>query len=359
MIKGHGGNIFEVAQRLGCAPTDIYDMSSNVNPLGPPTGLVRFLLENIHTINALPEVDAGKAVHAFANRYDVDPDLVLAGNGTTQFIYSIPQVLQTKRALILGPTYADYADACNMHNVSHAFVLSEESHAFQPDLDPIRKQVQAFDTVFICNPNNPTGAIIPVAELDLLCSANPNTYFVIDESYLPFVHDGENKSILNSGLANVIVLNSMSKIFRIPGLRIGFLRASENTIDKFTRYTLPWSANSLAQNAVIYLMENKAEVETFIEETRTFIETEKKHFTQTFKDIPGIRIYPSTTSFLLARLFENYIAEDVCGYLLQSRILIRNCANFKGLSDRFIRIAFKTREINAFLEEKLLTFFNQ
>jgi threonine-phosphate decarboxylase len=198
-----------------------------------------------------------------------------------------------------------------------------------------------------------------VAELDLLCSANPDTYFVIDESYLPFVHDGQKESMLNSGLANVIVLNSMSKIFRIPGLRIGFLRASENTIEKFTRYTLPWSANSLAQNAVIYLMENITEVETFIEETRTFIETEKKHFTQTFKDIPGIRIYPSTTSFLLARLFENYIAEDVCAYLLQSRILIRNCANFKGLSDRFIRIAFKTREINAFLEERLLTFFNQ
>jgi threonine-phosphate decarboxylase len=359
MIKGHGGNIFEVAQRLGCAPTDIYDMSSNVNPLGPPTGLVAFLLENIHTINALPEVDAGKAVRAFADRYDVDPDLVLAGNGTTQFIYSIPQALQTKRALILGPTYADYADACNMHKVSHSFVLAEESDAFQPDLDPLSKHIQAFDTVFICNPNNPTGTIIPVAELELICSANPHTYFVIDESYLPFVHDGEKESMLNSGLTNVIVLNSMSKIFRIPGLRIGFLRASENTIEKFTRYTLPWSANSLAQHAVSYLMENTAEVESFIEETRTFIETERKHFTETFRDIPEIRIYPSTTSFLLARLFENYIAEDVCAYLLQSRILIRNCSNFKGLSDRFIRIAFKTREINALLEERLLTCFNR
>ena len=96
MIKGHGGNIFEVAQRLGCAPTDIYDMSSNVNPLGPPPGLVTSLIENIHTINALPEVDAGKAVRAFADRYDVDPDLVLAGNGTTQFIYSIPRYFKPK-----------------------------------------------------------------------------------------------------------------------------------------------------------------------------------------------------------------------------------------------------------------------
>ena len=117
MLIGHGGNIYDLARRLGCAPAEIVDMSSNVNPLGPPPGLQAYLRDNLHVITALPEVDSNSLVRSFAERYDIDSKLVLAGNGSTQFIYSIPQALESKRALILGPTYADYADACRMHHI--------------------------------------------------------------------------------------------------------------------------------------------------------------------------------------------------------------------------------------------------
>jgi threonine-phosphate decarboxylase len=359
MIKGHGGNIYDVAQRLGCEPNDIFDMSSNVNPLGPPPGLVSFLIENIHAINALPEVDAKKAIHTFADQNKVNPGKVLAGNGTTQFIYFIPLALETRSALIMGPTYADYADACIMHNVSHSFLIAEDSKEFKPDLEQLYKRIKTFDTVFICNPNNPTGILLPAADLQALCSSYPKVNFVIDESYLPFVADGEKESMVGLDLPNVIVLNSMSKIFRIPGLRIGFIISSERIVEKFVRYSLPWSANSLSQIAVIYLMENKSEVNTFIQETRNFLESEKKYFMKTFKDVPEIQLFPSTTSFVLAKLFENHTAEGISDFLIQSRILIRNCSNFEGLSNRFIRIAFKNRKINSLLGQKLLQFFNR
>lgn len=356
MINGHGGNIYNMAQTIGCAPSEIIDMSSNVNPLGPPPGLADFLRENMDAINALPQVDAGRAVSAFSKRYDTDPDLVLAGNGTTQFIHTIPLALETKKACILGPTYSDYADACIMHNVAHTYMIAEESHDFRPDIRRFEKKIQDADTVFICNPNNPTGVLIPADEIESLCRFYPNTHFVIDESYLPFVTDGDKQSMLPRGLSNVIVLNSMSKIFRIPGLRIGFLIASETIIKKLRRYVLPWAVNSLAQAAVCYLMERRSETDAFVETTRSFLRAERDRLTETLGNAEGIKLFPSTVSFILARLLNTRTADEVCDCLSRDKILIRNCANFRGLSERFIRISLKKRETNKILIKKLCKF---
>ena len=354
MLNGHGGNIYDIAHRLGCLPSDIIDMSSNVNPLGPPPGLIEFLKDNLNIITALPEVDSTILVHSFANRYGIDPATVLAGNGSTQFIYSIPPALGTKRALIIGPTYADYADACRLHNIHFEYFIVQESQAFKPDIDMIKEQVNGFDTVFICNPNNPTGTLCPGAEIESLCRARPSSYFVIDESYLPFVVSGDHESMIGRGLPNVIILNSMSKIFRISGLRIGFVIASKNIIESLIRYALPWSVNALAQAGVQYLMKHKAEVNAFIDQTIEFIENEKNRFAERLKNAAGIKLFTSTTSFMLAKLVNRHRADEVCHMLLADRILIRDCSNFKGLSNHFIRISLKNSETNMMLVEKLL-----
>jgi threonine-phosphate decarboxylase len=330
-------------------------MSSNVNPLGPPPGLVDYLKSNLHVITALPEVDSNLLLLSFANYYDVHPATVLAGNGSTQFIYSLPLALGTKRALILGPTYADYADACRMHDIQFEYLMAQETQGFKAEINSIKARVKAFDTVFICNPNNPTGTLYKAGELESLCSNCPDTYFVIDESYLPFVTAGDQESMLGRGLPNVIVLNSMSKIFRISGLRIGFLIASRNIIEKLSRYSLPWSVNALAQAGVKYLMHNKAEITAFIDQTQALIENEKKRFTEELKIAEGIKLFASTTSFMLAKLVNRHRADIICQRLLDERILVRNCTNFFGLSDRFIRISLKNRETNSILIKKLLS----
>lgn len=354
MLIGHGGNIYELAETLGCPLFEIIDMSSNVNPFPPLPGLVNHLKDKIHSINALPEVDAKSITHSFAARYDIDADQVIAGNGTTQFIYAIPQVLSTKRALILGPTYSDYADACKLHGAQYDFLLTKESAAFSPDIDVVIERSKEYDTVFICNPNNPTGVLIDVADLHRLCRVHPEVFFIIDESYLPFVDDYVQHSMIQFDLPNVLILNSMSKIFRIPGLRIGFLISSLNIINKFKPFLLPWTVNSLAQAAVDYLMKHKKQVDAFIKKTVKFIEIERIKMAAAFADTTCLKLFPSTTSFSLAKLHKNLTAEGVCAALAQERILIRNCSNFVGLSDSYIRISLKTPEINRMLEQKLL-----
>ena len=354
MLGGHGGNIYEVARQQGCSPQEIIDMSSNINPLGPPPGLLEHLKHNISNSTRLPEVDGGECVKRFADYLDIDSSRIIAGNGTTQFIYTIPLVLGTRRALIIGPTYSDYADACQLHHVASSILIAAESLDFRPDLNYLEEKIAKVDTVFLCNPNNPTGVHIAAAELKNLCEKYPDIRFIIDESYLPFIEQSETQSMLNSGLENVIVLLSISKIFAIPGLRIGFVVAATELIRKFKRHLLPWSVNSLAEDAVDYLTSHKSATRKFIKRTRKYLEVQRKEFDEAFKTIRSIKLNPSRTPFFLARLPNKVSAENAWSCLAKGRILIRNCSNFAGLSNQYIRISLKTPEANRMLAEKLL-----
>jgi threonine-phosphate decarboxylase len=357
MIHGHGGNLFEIATKIGCQPEDIVDFSSNMNPLGPPADLVDYLKDSLNRITFLPDPEARPAVTAFSRTYGVPFDQVIAGNGTTQLIYDLPQALGAKRALIVNPTYSDYADACRMHGIPHESLYLAESSDFTLHLEEMKKALTDVDTVYLCNPNNPTGRIIPKDELDQLTRLFPLTQFVVDESYLPFVDSPIGQSLLFDRPANVLVLHSLSKIFKIPGLRVGFLIAAPQIIEKFRRLQKPWSVNGLAQAAVEYLTANFAMAERFIAQTRAFIKKERALFVERLHRVSTITIIPSDTVFMLARLPEKQAAFDLKSQLLSHKILIRDCSNFDGLDRRYFRVSLKSTEANRNLAEKLIQLF--
>jgi threonine-phosphate decarboxylase len=354
MIGGHGGNIYQLAQQLGCRPSDISDMSANVNPLGPMPALIHHLKENIAAIAALPEVDAGSIVDAFSRFYDIDPHLVMAGNGTTELIYLIPRALGAQRALVVGPTYADYHDACTMNKVPCDHLICREESDFNPDMAAIQKAAVAADLVFFCNPNNPTGTLVDRTGIDVLCRSLPDTVFVIDESYMPFAPLPAAATMIGSDLPNVMVLNSMSKAFRIPGLRIGFVKAPMALMEKLVPYALPWSVNSLAQAAVQWLMTQHEPVSQFLLSTRKMLASEMSRIEESIHQNTSIRCFPSATSFILMRLPDGLDAQAVWRHMAGHRILIRNCTNFTGLSEAFIRISLKTESENRRATDRLV-----
>ena len=345
MIGGHGGNIYELALRLGCAPSEIVDMSANVNPLGPMPELMDHLKANLSVIAALPEVDAGGIVSAFARVHDIAPETVMAGNGTTELIHLIPRAIGKRKALVVGPTYSDYRDSCAMNGVACEHLICNESDDFVPDMAAIAQKAEDVDLVFFCNPNNPTGAMVSHEAVDALCRNCPQTLFVIDESYLPFAHEPETISMIKTELPNVMVLNSMSKAFRIPGLRIGFVKAPPDLIQKLASFVLPWSVNSLAQAAVTWLMTHMTPVTTFLESTRQMLE-EQKNIMRACLSQTGIHCFPSVTSFILMRLPDGLEAPEAWRHMSDQGILIRDCANFTGLNNAFIRLSMKSEKNN-------------
>jgi threonine-phosphate decarboxylase len=357
MIQGHGGDIYAAARRLGCRPEDIVDMSSNINPLGMPPGLGAYLRDRLDAVGVLPEADGRSAAKHMAGILGVDDRRVLAGNGTTHFIYTVCPALAARKVLIVGPTYADYADACSMHGIQPQYFLTREAKRFDVRLDLLDQAVHGMDTAFICNPNNPTGRLIPRDGLMQLCRENPGTRFIIDESYLPFVPDGPSLSMCGSELENVSVLWSISKIFGLPGIRAGFLIAAEATVARFQRLMQPWSLNSLAQAAVAFLGDHREIVAEFINRTCAFLQHERRRFGEELTGEACLDIFGSRTSYLLMALPAGWIAGDVCRAMAQKRILIRDCGNFHGLSDRFVRVALKDPRTNRTAAQHLAALF--
>lgn len=347
MIIGHGGNIKTLAKTLECPVNDIIDMSSNLNPLGPPDTIEKVICDNLAKIRSLPEPDAITMRKGFANYYNIDPRNVVAGNGTTWFIYTIPKALGSKKVLILGPTYSDYKDACVMHNIGFQHCLATDADQFIPDIDNVSRMARDADTVFICNPNNPTGSLISKGQIKYLIQKHEDTCFIIDESYLPFVQNADSYSMIaDTGYQNLIVLSSMSKIFRIPGLRTGFLSAATGLAEKIMAHYQPWSVNALAQAVIEHIFDHPQRIEPFYQKTRDYIISEKQTFIESLGGIQGLQLIESSTYFILACLTNGVKSNELCERVGQHKILIRDCSNFFGLSDRHVRFSLKKRDIN-------------
>ncbi len=352
MIIGHGGNKKNLAKKIGCAVDDIIDMSSNLNPLGPPENIEKVISDNLIKIRSLPEPDALTSRKGFGRFHGMDHRNVVAGNGTTWFIYTIPRALGSKKVLISGPTYSDYKDACLMHKIDFHHSIAEAENYFKFDVDEISGMAEKADTVFICNPNNPTGSLILREQLEFLIKKHEDTVFIIDESYLPFVDQAEQYSLVSrSEYENLIVLSSMSKIFRVPGLRTGFLSGALNLCEKIQAHNQPWSMNALAQAVIEHIFNYPERIEPFYLKTRAFIKQEKQIFLEKVMGIQGIHFFETSTYFILAGLTNHVKSKHFCERIGGHKILIRDCSNFIGLSDQYVRFSLKERIVNERLAE--------
>lgn len=352
MIHGHGGNKKALAEKLGCPVDDIIDMSSNLNPLGPPAIIEKIICENLKTIRSLPEADATSMRQGFAEFHGIRWKNVMAGNGTTWFIYTLPKALGSRKVLITGPTYSDYKDACVMHNIAYAHFIAENDERFCLNMDKLSHACQEADTVFICNPNNPTGILLDRESLEYLIQKHTDTVFIIDESYLPFVDQAQEISlVVNPGYRNTIVLSSMSKIFRVPGLRTGFLSATENMVQKIMVFYPPWSVNALAQKVTAHIFDHPAMIEPFFRKTRAFLKKEKATFLSRMETIRELTLFDTCACFILARLNNGMTAKTFCEKIGAHKLLIRDCANFLGLSKDYVRFSLQKKPANEHLAQ--------
>ncbi|MFP4476199.1 MAG: aminotransferase class I/II-fold pyridoxal phosphate-dependent enzyme, partial [Desulfatibacillaceae bacterium] len=257
----------------------------------------------------------------------------------------IPRALGVSRALIMAPTYSDYADACANNGVEVEYLVTEAAANFVPDMDLLRDRAKGVDGVFFCNPNNPTGVYTPVEEIEVVARDCPEATFIVDESYLPFVDGYGDHGMAERGLPNVVAMHSLSKMFCIPGLRIGLCHAPRRIAERLREYAEPWSVNTLAQEAVRFITGNPDLAAEHVRRTREYLVAEHAAFAEAFADARDITAYPGTATFVLFGLAAGTAAELV-GDMLRERFLLRDCANFHGLSDGYFRVAFKSGDAN-------------
>jgi histidinol-phosphate/aromatic aminotransferase/cobyric acid decarboxylase-like protein len=241
MSTTHGGNLNALAGRLGCKAEDILDFSANINPLGPPEQLWHLLAARLPDIVHYPDPEAVELVKAISNHYWIGSNQIVTGNGTSDLLYAAIRALKPQRAVIPVPAYIDYRHACEQAGVAVLSLLLDEEHDFQPDLHRIYSLLRPGDLLILGQPNNPTGRLNERNKLLALADRHPEVLFLIDEAFAGFV---EGYSSVACGRENIITLCSLTKLFAVPGLRLGFLAAAEPHCQKIKEAIAPWPVNS-------------------------------------------------------------------------------------------------------------------
>ncbi len=342
MLHGHGGDVYSVAQEIGIRPEKVLDFSSNCSPLPYPPGLREYICGNLDQLHLLPEVDCITIRRLLAKRYGLEPDNFLIGSGTTEWIYSLPRIIKPGRALVAYPTYADYEDACRQQNIPVFSIgtfpsgSEQEEERFLDSIQSIDDRLIEKGIVFVCNPNNPTGLFVPPERLlEAIDSKPSSTTWIVDESYAPFIGADEYSSLMGRGLPdNVVLLRSFSKIYGIPGLRVGCLVSKSRAIREIGLQIRPWAVNRMAQLAMEFFLENTG----FEQTVRDYCMNEKRFISGELAQLETLGYVEGKCHFAMF-LLKGMKAEEITRALKQRGILIRNCNNFKGITGQYIRIS--------------------
>ncbi|MEA3331990.1 MAG: threonine-phosphate decarboxylase CobD [Pseudomonadota bacterium] len=353
----HGGEVFRLAAQAGIDPENIIDFSANINPLGLPPGVDKAMRESLKTLANYPEIGAESLCRCVARRHHLNDENVIVGNGSSALIYLLTRVLKPQKALIWAPTFSEYERALSQVECRISNLKSWDPKNLL-SLDELIKSTIAAqpDLVFICNPNNPTGVLWSIVELERIISAcqKVGIICVLDEAFIDFV--GEQSSFADrvNDFDNLIVLRSLTKIYALAGIRCGYLLSGRIINSLLSRFLEPWSINSLALKAAVAALENDQE---FIKQTISFVAKQRDYLYRELQEISFLRPFPSNANYILAKLEKGIDGEEVRRYLFaRGKILIRLCGDYVGLDRNYLRFAVKGEEDNRKLIKSLQKF---
>ena len=368
----HGGNIYKVFREKNIK--GIMDYSSNINPYGIPESLKKRITENLEILERYPDPDYVELREKLAHLNKIDMSDIVLGNGATEIIFLFMKVINPKKILIVSPTFGEYERAVkateipgdivslscsddnkNIENkeIEIEYFELKESDDFNLNIGNLKNELEKkYDLLIICNPNNPTGKFLKLAQTEeILKECNKyDTKLFIDEAFIEFLADGMKKSIINTeeNKKNLFVTRAFTKFFAIPGLRLGYGMYFDKELEKkISEKKEPWSVNNIAEIAGLTVLDDTE----YIEKTLKWITKEKIYMYEKLNEISGIKVYETEVNFITGKIDEKLFLEGLNVKILREKmleqgILIRDASNFKFLDERFFRLAIKDRESN-------------
>jgi len=332
----------------------LVDFGVSVNPLGPPASVHHALRRGNappagsgqpSLIGRYPDSSCARLVECLARRHQVAPEQVVVGNGANDLIYAAARAFRPRRAAVVEPTYTEYFRA------SLRVGAMVEHWLADPPFVPRPFDVHGIDLVWLANPNNPTGRLWPPGCLVSWIDAHPRTLFVVDEAFLPFRLDEADHSLIPAiaRLANLIVLRSLTKVYTLPGLRLGYAVAPGPWAAGLREEIVPWSVNALAQAAGLVALEDSA----FLAQTHVWFEQEAPAFFKQLRAVSSaLEPTPSEANYLLVRL-HGITASRLVSRVAALGFALRDAGNFVGLDEYYVRLAARGAEDNRRLLDAL------
>src|SRR3990172_3768095 len=216
----HGGNPQQDMERLGIEGQVTLDFSVNLSPLGIPDEIMRNWSKMIEAACAYPSLEGSAVVRFFTERFGIGSKNILAGNGSTEFIYLIPQALRLKKIAIVNPSFSDYTRAAfNAGADVIPLQLTADNGFTCPEYIEIRNALSKADALFIGNPNNPTGTVYPREILLQLAKEFPSKWIIVDQAFIQFLDNTDATTLIHHNeYKNILVILSLTKFYCLPGL---------------------------------------------------------------------------------------------------------------------------------------------
>jgi len=336
-----GKPIEEVARELGFDDVaEIVKVASNENELGPSPLAIEAMQESLSEMHRYPDGGAFYLKSKLAAQLDVAPENLLFGCGSNELIVFLCHVFLGKGTnLIMGEeAFAVYFLAASLYEGETIRVpMPEHVHNLDAILDAITPETRI---VAICNPNNPTGTMLPVEAIDSFIEKLPDhVVAVFDEAYFELMPEHMKPDVIKhirSGKENVIVLRTFSKAYGLAGLRIGYAIAHPELIHLLNKVRQPFNVNAMAQSAATAALDDV----THIVETREMVFQGLEFFVRELPKL-GIEVVPSGANFILIKTGNG---REVFLEMQKRKVIVRPMDPY-GLGD-FIRITIGTPEQN-------------
>ena len=333
----HGGKI-----PVKKSDHNIIDFSSNITPLGIPNSVKLIIKKNLDKVQFYPDPKSENVISSLEKYTHLSKSNIIVGNGAIEIIYNFCFAFLSKstKVLIHVPTFQEYETAVKLSNSKISYFKSLN---LSKNIDSFISQIPKNGCVFLCNPNNPTGELLSKKELlsIIIVAKKLKTIIFIDECFIELVPESD-ESVISyvKKYDNLFILRSLTKSFGLPGLRIGYACGSQQIIKILQNIKIPWSVNSLAQDAANAVIKNKSH----LKKSNIIIKKELKYLEDNISTLDGFEYISSSTNFILIKT--KYDSTKLQTKLLKNKILIRDCKNFRGLDNYYIRIAVKSHKDN-------------
>jgi threonine-phosphate decarboxylase len=345
----HGGNQYAIRKRLKLGDRPLLDVSVSLNPLGPPRAAIEAARRAIDRAWQYPEPGNPRLVERLARKHGVRPSNIIVGAGTSEIISLIAQALREALHLhaeelgaprmplahLVEPIYAEYKRASALNEL-RTEVWSRHHLAWSTDFLPR----SAKGIYWTGNPVSPLGHAWERETLLKKVDDTDGLMVVVDEAYLPFYPDEAARTAVNAATerSNLIVLRSVTKIYGIPGLRVGYAVAGEDLVRRLRQFQNPWSVDSASEAALIAALDD----EEYMERTQELVGAQTAWLTDRLWEIPGLRPAwpearrpddaPPAPNWVLVSLTDTpWTSVKLQEALARKGIYARECSNFQGL----------------------------
>ena len=354
----HGGNVYAYAKKLNLLPSEIIDSSASLVPFAPPQILIDSLNREIKNLGFryYPERNLSDLKETIGEFHKINPNNILPGNGASELITWVGfEASKCGMNCIPSPGFIDYERSLNCWNGNYIFceLPKKWSNIFPQSfpLNPIG------DVIWITNPHNPTGQLWKKNSLEEILKKYK--LVICDEAFLSITPKGEEESLipLTKTYDNLIVIRSLTKLFNIPGLRLGYVIGSPDKLRKWQINRDPWPLNSFAIKAGIDLLSNKNFYKQWTNKIHNWINTEKKWVYDELSKIEDIQIHKSSTNYFLLES-KSSLSPNI-KYLANKGILIRECSSFRFLNEKWARLSLQSSKNNKILCKEIQNSFKK